>query len=152
MRVVVPFARLHVTEQVLRSYRVPVEFVRLDDDDAYRRLLHELWAARETVVIVEQDIVPWPGALEELYGCMGLWCACAHPLFGGLGIYHGLGCTKISGQLMARLPDLWDLSGHWSTLDQRLYFAARDIGEEPHPHRPPVIHLGAHAEARQEAV
>jgi hypothetical protein len=40
------------------------------------------------------------------------------------------------------LPAVWDTAGvHWSKLDGHLFHAARDAGQEPHLHRPPVIHL-----------
>jgi hypothetical protein len=54
---------------------------------------------------------------------------------------HMLGCAKLGEGLMRELPGIWDAPGHWSELDQRLFFAARDAGIEPHLHRPPVIHL-----------
>lgn len=145
----VPYATLHpTTEQVMKASGLAVEFVHMPDDDAYRRELRERWAIGQTFVIVEQDIVPWPGAIEELHSCMGLWCACAYKLFGGYGIFHSFGCAKFSAELIAKLPSVWDEPCHWSLLDQRFVFAAQAIGETPHSHRPPVIHLGAHAEAR----
>lgn len=146
-KVYVPYVDLHpTTRQVVDGLDLDVTYVRLTDDDGYRRLLQRLWQIGETVILIEQDIVPWPGAAEELYSCMGLWCACAYKLFGGYGIFHGFGLTKLSAELMRQLPSVWDTPGHWSTLDQRLFFAARAISQEPHPHRPAVVHLGAHTE------
>lgn len=142
--VVVPYSDGHLnpwTRRVLDSYAINVSYSLLPDDDAYRRLLRDLWQAQRTVVLVEQDIVPWYGAIEELYRCMGEWCSCAYRYRGGYGIYHGLGCTKVSAELMQATPGLWDAPGHWSEMDRRLYFAAREVGQEPHPHRPPVLHL-----------
>jgi hypothetical protein len=143
MQVIVPYRELNSwTRRVLDSYNLPVTYVPLGDDaDAYRRLLQELWQLQQTVVLVEHDVVPWYGAIEELHHCMGLWCTCSYNLRGGYGVYHSLGCAKLSGELMRLLPTLWDAPGRWDTLDQRLWFAARDIGQEPHPHRPPAIHL-----------
>lgn len=143
-RVIVPYTKLHpVTRSVLDSYDLPrLEYVSCgSSDQAYRQLLQTIWEQGETVVLVEHDVVPWPGAIEELAGCSGLWCACTYRINGGIGIFHGLGCTKISGALMQQLPNLWDEPGEWSVLDQRLWFAAREIRQEPHGHRPPVIHL-----------
>jgi hypothetical protein len=143
IRVIVPYRTLnHWTERVLDSYGLPVMYAPLgDDDDAYRRLLQRLWQARTTIVIVEHDVVPWYGAIEELHHCMGLWCSCSYRYHGGYGLYHTLGCAKLSAALMQKLPNLWDEPGHWSQLDQRLFFAAREVGQEVHPHRPPVLHL-----------
>lgn len=146
MKVVVPHTNLHpVTKQVLESYRLPVRFVEIKDDDAYRRLLRDLWDEDETVVLVEHDVAPWPGAIEELLACPCLWGSNSYIINGGVGIYHGLGCTKISTGLMRMLPGLWNEAKHWSQLDRHLWFAARAIAQEPHPHRPPVIHLNPRA-------
>lgn len=146
MLVVVPFVpgRLHpVTAAVLRSYTdVNVMWVNVgDDDDAYRRLLKRIWGERQTVVIVEQDVVPWPGAIDELHHCMGEWCSCAYRIHGGYGVYHHLGCTKLSAALMQKLPDIWDQPRHWASCDVHLRWQADQIAVLPHPHRPPVIHL-----------
>lgn len=144
MKVVVPYApgKLHpVTKDVLLSYCLPVEFEKLTDDYAYSRLLKHLWDEGETVVIVEQDIVPWPGAVEELCCCVGLWCTHTYYHSGGIGVSHMLGCAKLSAELIQSLPGLWDEPVHWSTCDQHLFYCARGIRQEPHLHRPPVIHL-----------
>ena len=148
-KVIVPFTRLHpVTEAVLASYSLNIRYERLEGDQAYRLLLQRLWREGETVVIVEQDILPWPSAIEELHQCMGLWCSCSYLYGGAYSLFHMLGCTKLSAKLMQLLPDLWDEPGHWSTLDTRLYHAAMQIGEVAHPHRPPVIHLNPKELAR----
>jgi hypothetical protein len=144
LKVIVPFVSLHpATRSVLDSYRVPVQYERLDGDDAYRLLLQRLWREGETCVIIEQDILPWPGAIEELHQCCGLWCSCSYLYGGCYSLSHMLGCTKLSDRLMGLLPTLWDEPGHWSSLDTRLYHAAYAVGEVAHPHRPPVIHLNA---------
>jgi hypothetical protein len=142
MKCVVPYRTLHpVTQMVLSVEPFPIRYVHLPEEDSYRQLMQQLWREGETVVIVEHDIVPWPGAIEELYGCMGQWCAFSYRLFGGLGIFHGLGCCKISSPLMKKLPNLWDEPTKWDVLDQKLYFAAREVGQEVHHHRPAVVHL-----------
>jgi hypothetical protein len=141
--VVVPFSNLHpVTKAVLDSYKLPVCYVPLEDDDAYRRLLQRLWHEGQSVILIEQDIVCWPGALEELAGCSCVWGSYTYRMHGGLGIHHMFGATKITSHLMEATAGVWDEPGRWDVLDQRLWFAARDRFE-PHPHRPPVIHLSA---------
>lgn len=142
MKVVVPYTDLHpLVKTVLDSYQLPTTYVALPTDDSYRQLLKRLWDEGETVCLVEHDIVPWYGCLEELDGCMGQWCTCAYRYGGGYGLYHLLGCTKLSATLMRRLPGLWDQPRPWSELDRHLFFAAREIGQDPHGHRPPVLHL-----------
>lgn len=144
MRVIVPYVQLHeLVRPVLRSQGYSPEYRPLSDDDGYRRLLRRVWQAGESVVIVEQDILPWPGAIDELIGCPGGWCTYSYRKHGGIGIAHMLGCAKLSSSLMDALPGLWDAPEHWSKLDQRLFFAARGAGIEPHLHRPAVLHLNA---------
>jgi hypothetical protein len=140
VKVVVPYTSLHLVTEMVTAWYKP-EYVKLTDDDAYRRLLKRLWEERETVVIVEHDIVPWPYAIDELFRCCCWWGAYSYHLHGGIGVHHGFGCTKLGSKLMEALPDIWDEPGHWNSLDQRLYFAAREVGIEPHPHRPAVIHV-----------
>ncbi len=142
MKVVVPYTRVHpITKAVLDSYQLPVWYAHLEGEYAYGELLRELWATREPVVIVEHDIVPWPGCLQELDGCPAEWCTCSYRYKGGVGISHMLGCAKLSTALMDGLPDLWNEACHWSECDRRLFFAARELGKEPHQHRPAVLHL-----------
>jgi hypothetical protein len=143
VKIVVPYTNLHPATRMVMSVYEGVRYENVAREDAYRQLLHNLWLERETFVIVEHDIVVWPGAIEELHDCMGRWCSCSYRLFGGVGVYHGLGCTKISDRLISILPGLWDEPCPWDMLDQRLWFAAREVGQEPHCHRPPVIHLNA---------
>jgi hypothetical protein len=142
-RVICPFTSVRpVVKQVLSSYGLHVEYVDLTgDDDAYRKLLQRLWNEARTVVIVEHDILPWPGAVEELYSCSCAWGAYTYKLHGGYGIFHGLGCAKLSTELMKATPGIWDEPIQWNLLDQILLFTAREQGLEPHHHRPAVIHL-----------
>jgi hypothetical protein len=142
VKLVVPYTQLHpLVPRVLATYGLKPEYVFLEDDDAYRRLMQCLWDDGETVVIVEHDVLPWEGAVEELYNCSGPWCSCSYRIGGAVGIYHGLGCTKLSAELIRRTAGLWDRPYHWSVIDRVLLFTAREHELEPHPHRPSVIHL-----------
>jgi hypothetical protein len=142
MKVICPHTTLHpVTKMVLDSYNLGVQYVPLYGTDGYRQLLQQLWQEQEDVVIIEHDIVPWPGCIEELYNCPGEWCTNSYHWQGKVGLYHMLGCTKISVALMRSLPDVWAQPGDWSLCDRRLFFAAQALGKDPHQHRPPVIHL-----------
>jgi hypothetical protein len=143
-QVVVPYLNLHpVTREVLDGYELDLEYVQVDDSYGYHALMRRLWAKGETVVIVEQDVCPWPGAIEELWQCPAAWCSYSYRMHGGIGIAHALGCTKLSDRLMRAIPDVWDEPAMWNVLDQVLFFAARDEGLEPHLHRPPVVHLSS---------
>jgi hypothetical protein len=140
MNVVVPYTNLHpTTEFVLRQY--PVEYVDVSEPDAYLGLLRRLWVEGATVIVVEHDVVPWPGALEEVWNCPCAWGSYSYHMHGGIGIYHGFGCTKLTAELMKQTPRVWEPWASWNMLDQKLFFAARAQGIEPHHHRPPVTHL-----------
>lgn len=144
MKLVVPYAPGRLNEYVpavLSSYGHSPQFVELHGDHGYSDLLKTLWAEGETFVLVEQDVLPWPGAVEELHNCVGLWCSCSYIHNGAHGLYHMLGCTKVSARLIGMLPHVWDKPVHWTRCDTHLYHEARALGQDPHPHRPPVVHL-----------
>lgn len=138
MRILVPFTELNpATKQVLSP--LGAYFVHMADEYHYNSLLKAQWEQGETFFIVEHDIVPWPGALDELNACPCEWGTYSYQP--SLGVSHMLGCCKLTDRLIAKLPGLWDTPRHWAELDQHLFFAAREKGIEPHLHRPPVTHL-----------
>jgi hypothetical protein len=141
VNIVIPYTRLNQLQQwLLRDYDPFYVNVSHGDNDYYH-LLTDLWAKRETVIITEHDILPWPGALEELIACPALWCAYSYDQH-GIGIFHSFGCVKFTGNLMQQLPDMWTgMDRHWSLLDQQFEWRAFQAGHRPHHHRPPVIHL-----------
>jgi hypothetical protein len=150
--VVVPFTRLHpITKQVLDGYGLDVRYVDVSaSDDSYRLLLQKLWDEHETISIIEHDIVPYPGAIEEAWACCADWCTHSYSWTNergesGVGVSHMLGCAKLSPRLMDAVPDVWRTPCHWTECDRRLFFAARDAGIDPHEHRPAVVHLKAAA-------
>lgn len=142
MRVIVPYTRLHpLTEQAVRKESKWASFCPMKSEWDYSHLLHKLWNEGDNFILVEHDILPWPGALGEIWNCPAEWCAYSYECNGGIGLYHTFGCAKISGQLINRLPDVWKDPLPWHRLDSHLCFEASRIGQVPHPHRPPVTHL-----------
>lgn len=104
-------------------------------DDGYWRLLSDLWRRAEGVVLVEHDIIASKAAIDELVTCGGDWCCC--PYSYERGEIVGLGCTKFTGALMARVPDAIEragritdrshpVPGHWCRLDASIQRALRD--------------------------
>jgi hypothetical protein len=146
-RVIVPHSNLHpATKQILDSYGgIDLEYVELDSKFGYWKLMKRLWSEGRTTIIVEHDIVPWPGAIEELWDCPCSWGTFSYKMnigeAQGIGVSHALGCAKLTDRLMAAVPDVWEEPATWDKLDQILFWAARGEGREPHLHRPPVIHL-----------
>jgi len=139
------------TLAALAADGIQPQLVAIDASDAtgYHRAVAALWAAGETFVIVEQDIVPFPGAIAELATCERDWCAFPYEL--QVGIQPALGCTKFSARLMARFPDALSRAGEpdqeglpakdWRRLDVRLDRVLRGYGAALHVHAGVVGHL-----------
>jgi hypothetical protein len=142
-RVVVPYTEsMHpLVTQLLQRYGIKADYQRVDGDDGYRLLMQQLWKDGQTVIVIEHDIIPWPGAIEELLLCQCHWGTYSYHINGGVGVSHMLGCAKLTAEVMEALPNVWSEWTHWSMVDRKLFFAAQGIGLEPHLHRPAVIHL-----------
>lgn len=126
MRVVVPYTKLRIeTARALDASGYAWEPVKMTHDESYWELLADLWAARETFVIVEHDVVIEPGSLRELDEC-DTW-RCSIPIEYMNGPYAGLGCTKFDARTIAARPnalervagmsDATHAPKHWCRLD-----------------------------------
>ena len=123
------------------------------DDEAYWRLLRDLWEQREDVVIVEQDIVIHDTVLDGFDDCPGLWCTHGYPydIYSGYTDYHGAGCVRWRAELMAQHPDAIEKIGaqfgpnhpprHWCSLDGFFQLEMQARAVEPCRHQPPVRHM-----------
>lgn len=120
-------------------------------DRAYFDLLASLWAAGDSFIICEQDIVPHPTAFDDLANCRHDWCAFPYEYVGHKT--YGLGLVKFSAELIARHPDAMERVAvmrdptheprHWCRLDAWLQGVILPLaGEVPHGHEPMVKHLG----------
>lgn len=117
--------------------------VVMQDDYHYGRLIAAQWLARTGFVVVEDDVVPWPGAIQAMLDCPQEWCGYQSPrLWVGTtargGFTHGLGCTKFSPEIVARFTPEWDQK-RWDEVDGAV-FGMLD-GLSCHIHEPPVAHI-----------
>jgi hypothetical protein len=147
--IVVPFAndtsdpgihkamRLNLESQGLRP-RYERMNGALDAEFAYDRLIRRLWAEGEPFVIVEHDILPWPGAVQQLWTCERSWCAFAYFIFGETRVQ--LGCVKFDPARLGTCP-LPDEPVSWTRLDWAVITALVARGESGHLHEPAVSHL-----------
>ena len=148
MKLVVPYTRLDpLVPKVLRDYGFSPRYAYLPEEHSYWELLCELWAEQETVVIVEQDILPWRGAIEEISECPKPWCAFSYlrhftPEKKAATDYFGFGCVKFGQELMVKLPDAFNQMAdhHWSKLDSQFEWYTYQNSVRPHHHRPSVVH------------
>jgi hypothetical protein len=144
MRVILPWTVEH--PEVLAALEGwPVERVYVgSDDEAYFRLISDLWHSGDTFTIVEHDNVPAPGILREFEVCPSEWCAEPYWLAGGGGWGCWFGVVRFRGSLTARYPDLPESIQRrdWRSLDSAVINHLRMLGpQEPHRHWPPAIHL-----------
>lgn len=137
------------TEMVLKAeHRNEVEFVDVSgSQEAYFELMYKHWKEGETFIVVEHDIVPWPGALKAIFDCQSQLCAYEAPIgtFNGEYSGMGLGIWKLGEAVMDKYPDHLDdpsLTRLWHKVDgemiSRLIY---DRHVEMHYHYPAVIHL-----------
>jgi hypothetical protein len=141
-RVVVPYTEIHPLVKKVLDKEKP-EYIAMTDVESYWRLLCDIWAGQDDVVMIEHDIIPWPGAIDELWRCPSAWCTYTYEMREGFGIHHAFGCVKLGTKLFEELPDVWKnvATTSWRHLDAQLCDYAQRHAIIPHPHRPPVIHL-----------
>lgn len=148
--IIIPTVRVGTAAMLaLTMEGLEVTEVVMTDRHHYGRLLTEQWQTGRGFILVEHDIVPWPGALPELDGCPEEWCAFEYPNSRVItdprsGWCVSLGCTKFSSSLVERVPygGEWQNRG-WDELDGAVYATLQD--ETVHVHSPPVAHAKARA-------
>lgn len=117
-----------------------------DRDDSYYEALVGWWEQPGDLVIVEQDVVPAEGVVDEMLSCEFEWCSSPIWIDQGHLLYGwGLGCVKFSQDLRFRHSDLAVKAGQpgpfdpeppraWWTLDVRLGALLARRGYLPHGH------------------
>lgn len=150
MRVVVPVPPYTETVAglVLNAEGIEHELRPVEGEYGYGDLIAELWAEGRGFIIVEHDVAPWCGAVEQLGLCDRDWCMFHYPKHGG-SLTRGLGCTKFSDRLVAGHPELsegWS-STSWRVLDGSVGSAVAEVLKTDHGgnhplcyHGPPVAH------------
>ena len=158
LNVVLPFTDLHPhTARTANLYLPGHRKVWLNPaaPTEYARLLRELWAARETFVVVEHDVVVHHTVLPDFDECPQPWCGFVYDMPGGV-VDAALGCTRFREELLTGEPDVMavvsakadDLpAGHWAHLDAHLRTVLESRGYTLHRHTPSVVHLHHYSEA-----
>lgn len=152
MRIIVPYATLfEETRSALDATGRAIEYVDVGHSPtAYHELLLNVWHAGEAFLVVEQDIVPWDGAIDELEECPSPWCGRGYNLGTHIGAY--LGFTRFSDALVCDNPGVIDAIDrlapdgtprrYWGRLDTRLKQVLEDqLGLTVDLHWPAVEHL-----------
>lgn len=128
----------------LNVQAIPFRHFDCPGREDYTNLVRDLYEEGEPFILVEQDILPWPGALFELWDCDCAWGGFSY-LWNGV-LAHWLGCTKfvpnelpsLEGPWMGAQPDRLDFDGG---PDAFILHALRAEGLEYHLHGPPVVNL-----------
>jgi hypothetical protein len=150
MKVIIPFTKLNkLQDKLLRQYRLKPVYTPMIQEYDYFNLLSRLWWEREPFVLLEHDILPWPGAIEELEACPRPWCSFSYHTKStqwkseGYGVFQTFGCCKFAPAIMDKVPDIFSkfASTSWNHLDAQFGHFMQEAGYLPHPHRPWVIHL-----------
>ena len=138
-----------------------VEFRQIPEGaDGLFRFLASEWAEGDGFMVVDQDLVPPPGAVEELEACTQHWCGFPfrYPMCTEAGVpdlaLGDFGCTRYSTELVRAMPDLleetteehnpeWVGGGPRSRLmmAERFVYRMNRYGLYFHAHLPEAEHL-----------
>jgi hypothetical protein len=121
--------------------------MRVGDYVHYGRTFTGWWKTGKGFIVVEEDVVPWPGAIKQLQECEHDWCCFLFP-YSPIGWDHmtgladGLGCMKFSDKLVRTVAcsDEWENRG-WDELDGAVHETIKIHGQALHVHSPPVAHV-----------
>lgn len=145
MKVVIPALREDCPAALaLWKEGIPYEVVLMEDEYSYSRFLCLLWEEARDFILLEHDIVPWPGALTALEECPFGWCSYRYPL-APFTLRPALGCIKVLGWIQLahpELPDAYRWAGRiWTQMDGAVCPALESIIGPTHIHNPPVAHV-----------
>jgi hypothetical protein len=131
-------------KHALEREGVPFELALVHDDLDYARIVADRWATGIGFVLLEHDVVPWPGALTTLLNCSQPWCVHRYPFAPG-AVRWALGCARFSDELVFAHPQVVDdIRGvHWSQLDGALMtsISRHTRLHHPHIHEPPFANV-----------
>lgn len=106
-------------------------------DFAYGHHFTHLWNEGKPFITVEHDVVPWPGAIDQLMACPEPWCTHRFPNGANLIVSFGIGKYTPRGPA----PESWSRVADGRYLDgEVLPYLQRELGYRPHVHDPPVAH------------
>ena len=143
VRVLMPYTKpthlLQTAIDCLRIQHVQPELVKVNDGDAYWRMLRDAWT--DEFFVVEQDVLVWQGAIQMLAGCPEDWCTLPTMCHGRM-ITTTFGTVKFGQQLIEQNPGFWDdIPTTWFHLDANFTDKMGWPFIRPHSHWPPATHI-----------
>jgi hypothetical protein len=168
MRVVIPFVRGKLRDETWAvGASLNATFVDLtDDDQGYFKLLTRLWSQGEGFVQLEENVVPIPALVQELWDCPHEWCAGFFWAWDGAvmdgesrpqrprryRVSNTMALSKFGGSLLRRAPGVMrdavarsNDRQHFNQLDLILVheggvLQGHPYNATPHVHAQPVDH------------
>ena len=151
VRVLVPYIRLSPHTRAALTEYGPI-YVETPGPFGYIDALEREWSQGHGFCVVEQDKVPWPGALDELWSCPRDWCVFPAKMWqtDKPADFPTLSTVKFSQSMVTSHPDFMQRvrmvgvgdrpAGHYSRLDMAIYDIAARLRITPHWHEPAVDH------------
>ena len=122
--------------------------VQTPGEYTYAEIVRKWWEAGGPFVVVEHDVVPWPGAVDQLIACPEPWCAYSYGA-GGLDVTAEtfvpdgsvpMGCFKVVPRKLGPQPFPAE-PVHWTTIDSVLSQKLYEYGHTVHQHWPAIANL-----------
>ena len=120
-----------------------------DTPTGYWDLLERLWSEQRGFILLEEDVLPAPGLIDQMWACSQEWCSVSYAGEQNAGIRASIALVKFSTSLLRRVPDAMERAIRlcperaWSLLDVALAWRVL-LDEENlrmHWHTPPLQHL-----------
>jgi hypothetical protein len=143
--IIVPFANELNDSVVHSAMRLNLEmqglsprYERLEGTFSYDALIRQLWAEGKPFILVEHDVLPWPGAVQQLWTCPRPWCTFEYFMLGEMRV--ALGCTKFDPSQLGPCP-LPAEPQDWHQMDWHVIAELAARYHVAHLHEPAVSHL-----------
>jgi hypothetical protein len=140
IRIYLPYTKVFPATLIsLIGYNYTPVFTDPNDDYSLHKFFVNRWAEKETFIIVEHDVVVWPGAIEAIWNCESDLCLYDRHLpihrKRVLTTEAPLACMKISKKFIEDHPNLWDKPIVWNETDIEIV----KTGVNLHQHFPSVV-------------
>jgi hypothetical protein len=151
--------RLYLADQTVEPDGKEVHLIDVSHSSwGYTEHLAARWTIGQSWVNLEQDVVPWPGAIGALWRCREPWCFYSYLSHIDMVANGGapFGLVRFSTGFMRQTADVWtqmrayyepDYAQVWRMNDIFLFDYCRQRGIVPHQHSPGVFNANPRIEA-----
>ena len=102
----------------------------------YADYMHDRWQERQTFINIEHDVVPWPGAIDEITKSAFDWCCYS---YSPTDQVFSLGCSYFSAIFFSSLSGIFPADIDWMSLDNYITSSALSRNIYFHQHFPSVL-------------